>query len=163
MRACRILCFVRRGNEVSESEITEQMVMMMDLTLAGVSVLFSIVSAYIVALYFFLREAPFGLRMIAFLLFSLTFAFLCIFAANCFSHSASLQAALVELGQTETLSSVGRAAIKPGMIDRAALDHTIQVITWSGMALFYLALTYFTFLHNWRDHVPLLKPVRKSG
>ncbi len=145
---------------MNEAEITEQMVLMMDLTLAGVSVLFSIVSAYIVALYFFLRDAPFGLKLIAFVLFSLTFAFLCIFAANCFSHSASLHAALVELGETAALSPVGRSAIEPRFIDRAALDETIQTITWTGMTLFYLALTYFTFLHNWRDHVPLLKPVR---
>ncbi len=148
---------------MNEAEITEQMVLMMDLTLAGVSVLFSIVSAYIVALYFFLRESPLGLKLIAFLLFTLTFAFLCIFAANCFSHSASLQAALVELGQTTDLSAVGRAAIETRLIDRAALDETIQLITWIGMGLFYAALTYFTFLHNWRDHVPLLKPVRSTG
>ncbi len=147
---------------MNEAEITEQMVLMMDLTLAGVSVLFSIVSAYIVALYFFLRDAPLGLRLIAFLLFSLTFAFLCMFAANCFSHSASLQAALVELGNTTQLSAVGRSAIETRLVDRAALDETIQWVTWVGMALFYLALTYFTFLHNWRDHVPLLKPVRQN-
>jgi len=136
---------------VTEAEITEQMVMMMDLTLVGVSVFFSIVSAYILAIYYFLRRAPFGLKVTAFAFFSFTFAFLAIFAANCFSHAASLQAALAALGERTALSPVGLAATKDTLVDRDTLDQAIRAMTWAGMGTVYAALAWFTFLHSWRD------------
>lgn len=136
---------------MSEADITEQMVMMMDLTIAGISVFFSIVSAYIVALFYFLHKAPMGFRLIAFLFFSLTLLLLGIFAANCFGHAASLQAALVELGARSELSAVGRAAIRRGPADRAFLDELIRSLSWGGMALVFVTLGYFTFWHRWRD------------
>lgn len=126
------------------------MVMMMDLTLLGVSVFFSIVSAYIVALYFFLNRAPFGLKATAHIFFTLTIAFLAVFAANSFSHAASLQAAMVELGARTPLSPVGARAVEGGLGNRGALDVAIRSMSWAGMALVYGALTYFTFVHRWR-------------
>jgi hypothetical protein len=139
---------------MSEADITEQMVMMMDLTLAGVSVLFSIVSAYIVALFYLLNRAPFGLKMTAFAFFTLTMLFLAAFAANCFSHAASLQAALVELATATDVSPIGEAAVRDGLVDRSRLDQTIRWLSWAGMALIYAALTYFTFVHRWRRQAP---------
>lgn len=136
---------------MNEAEITSQIVQMMDLTLAGVSVFFSIVSAYIVALYYFLRHAPQGLKLTAFIFFTLTFVFLGVFAANCFSHAASLQAALIELGEVTELSAVGRKAVESGLVGRGVLDQSIRIISWAGMALIYGALTYFTFIHSWRE------------
>lgn len=135
---------------MNEAEITSQIVQMMDLTLLGVSVFFSIVSAYIVALYFFLRHAPQGLKLTAFAFFSLTFLFLGIFAANSFSHAASLQTALIELSRETELSAVGRKAVDSGLMGRGVLDEWIRTISWAGMALIYCALTYFTFFHSWR-------------
>lgn len=139
---------------MTEADITEQMVMMMDLTLVGVSVFFSIVSAYILAIYYFLRRAPAGLKLTAFAFFTFTFAFLAIFAANTFSHAAALQTALVELGGRTELSAVGRTATKQSLADREALDHTIRFMTWFGMGTVYAALTWFTFFHRWRDAAP---------
>lgn len=136
---------------MTEAEITEQMVMMMELTLTGVSVFFSIVSAYILALFYFLRRSPFGLRVTAFAFFSFTFAFLAIFAANCFSHAASLQTALVALGERGALSPVGLAATRDNLVGRGELDHAIRSMTWAGMATVYAALAWFTFFHRWRE------------
>jgi hypothetical protein len=136
---------------MSEADITEQMVMMMDLTLAGVSVFFSIVSAYIVALFYFLRKAPFGLRLTAFLFFSMTIGFLAVFAANSFSHAASLQDAIIALGNTQELSAIGKAATREGLVNRGVLDQAIRTMSWLGIGLVYAALTWFTFFHRWRE------------
>lgn len=134
---------------MSEAEITEQMVMMMDLTLTGVSVFFSIISAYIVALFYFLNRAPFGLKVTAFAFFTLTMLFLAVFAAGTFSHAAALQRGLIDLAATSEISPVAGAAVENGVADRGVLDRTIRSLTWMSMGLVYLALTYFTFFHRW--------------
>ncbi|MBI1366522.1 MAG: hypothetical protein GC153_11285 [Alphaproteobacteria bacterium] len=136
---------------MGEADITEQIVMMMDLTLAGISVFFSIVSAYIVALFYFLHRAPLGFRLVAFVFFSLTLLFLAAFAANCFTHAAALQEALVELSARQPLSAVGAAAVHHGPADRAFLDEVIRFMSWLGMGLVFATLAYFTFWHRWRD------------
>ncbi len=142
---------------MTEAEITEQMVMMMDLTLVGVSVFFSIVSAYIVALFYFLNRAPFGLKLTAYAFFTMTMAFLAVFAANSFSHAAGLQLALIELSKTTDLSPIGEIAVRSGVADRTALDQAIRAISWAGMGLVYATLTYFTFVHRWRALAPAVK------
>jgi hypothetical protein len=73
-----------------------------------------------------------------------------VFAANSFSHAASLQAALVALGEAGGLSPVGAAATTRSLVDRGVLDEAIRTISWLGMALVYAALTYFTFFHRWK-------------
>jgi len=134
---------------MSEADITEQMTAMMELTLSGISVFFTIVSAYTVALFYFLGRAPSGLKVTAFGFFSLTILFLAIFAYNSFNHAAALREALVELGATADLSAVGEKAIGAGAYGRGELDKMIRGMMWLGMALVYLALFYFTFFHRW--------------
>jgi hypothetical protein len=134
---------------VTEAEITEQMVMMMDLTLSGISVFFTIVSAYTVALFYFLGRAPIGLKATAFGFFTLTLLFLAIFALNSFQHAGALQSALVALGAEGSLSPVGRRAVEPGWLARGIVDQAIRALIWTGMALVYFALAYFTFFHRW--------------
>ena len=134
---------------MSEADITEQMTMMMDLTLAGISVFFTIVSAYTVALFYFLGRAATGLKLTAFGFFTLTLLFLAIFAYNSFNHAAALREALVELGATTDLSAVGDKAIGEGVYGRGELDKLIRGMMWLGMGLVYVALLYFTFFHDW--------------
>jgi len=134
---------------MSEAEITGQMTAMMDLTLSGISVFFTIVSAYTVALFYFLGRAPIGLKATAFSFFSLTMLFLAIFAYNSFNHAAALREALVELSKISDLSAVGRKAVGAGVYGRGELDKMIRAMMWLGMSLVYLALFYFTFFHRW--------------
>jgi hypothetical protein len=134
---------------MSEADITSQMTAMMDLTLNGISVFFTIVSAYTVALFYFLGRAPIGLRITAFAFFSLTMLFLSIFAFNSFNHASALREALVELGRATDLSAVGRKAIGEGVYGRGELDKLIRGMMWLGMGLVYLALCHFTFIHRW--------------
>ncbi len=134
---------------MSEGEITEQIVMMMELTLVGVSVFFSIVSAYIVALFYFLRRAPMGLKITAFTFFSLILLFLGVFAAGAFNHAIALHDALLEMSKAGTLSSVGDAVVEQRMVGRAAIDTTIRLMSWFALVLVFTVLGYFTFIHRW--------------
>jgi hypothetical protein len=134
---------------MSEADITEQMTMMMELTLSGISVFFTIVSAYTVALFYFLARAPIALKLTAFGFFTLTLLFLAIFAFNSFNHAAALREALVELGGVTDLSAVGDKAIGAGVYGRGDLDKLIRGMMWLGMGLVYVALFYFTFFHKW--------------
>ncbi len=143
---------------MNEADITEQMVMMMDLTLSGISVFFTIVSAYTVALFYFLGRAPAGLKSTAFGFFTLTLLFLAIFAFNSFNHAAALREALVELGSATVLSPVGQKAIGAGVYGRGELDKLIRGVMWLGMGLVYVALFYFTFVHHWPD-----RSIRRAG
>lgn len=134
---------------MTEAEITEQMTMMMELTLSGISVFFTIVSAYTVALFYFLGRSSVGLKLTAHCFFTLTLLFLAIFAYNSFNHASALREALVDLGGAQDLSAVGEKAIGAGVYGRGDMDKLIQGMMWLGMGLVYLALTYFTFVHRW--------------
>lgn len=134
---------------MTEADITEQMTMMMELTLTGISVFFTIVSAYTVALFYFLGRASMGLKLTAFGFFSLTLLFLAIFAYNSFNHAEALREALVELGAATDLSAVGDKAIGAGVYGRGDLDKLIRGMMWLGMGLVYAALFIFTFFHKW--------------
>ena len=140
---------------MTEAEITEQMTAMMELTLNGISVFFTIVSAYTVALFYFLGRAPASLKITAFGFFSLTILFLAVFAYNSFNHAAALREALVELSHTIDLSPIGEKAVGAGVYGRGDLDKLIRGMMWLGMGLVYLALFHFTFFHRW--------PTRDSG
>lgn len=148
---------------MTEAEITEQMVMMMELTLSGISVFFTIVSAYTVALYYFLHRAPVGLKLTAFGFFTLTLIFLAAFAVNSFSHAAGLQEALIDLGSRGRLSPVGERALGSGVLARGFIDEMIRAMTWIGMALVYLALFHFTFFHRWPSRPAKPAPGQQSG
>ncbi|MFN3961153.1 MAG: hypothetical protein ACK4NP_14765 [Parvularculaceae bacterium] len=136
---------------MTEADITEQMTMMMELTLSGISVFFTIVSAYTVALFYFLGRASMGLKLTAFGFFSLTLLFLAVFAYNSFNHAEALREALVELGATTDLSAVGDKAIGSGVYGRGDIDKMIRGMMWLGLGLVYVAMFFFTFFHRWRD------------
>lgn len=134
---------------MTEADITEQMTMMLELTLSGISVFFTIVSAYTVALFYFLGRASMSLKLTAFGFFSLTILFLAIFAYNSFNHAQALREALVELGAAADLSAVGDKAIGAGVYGRGDLDKLIRGMMWLGMCLVYVALFFLTFFHKW--------------
>jgi hypothetical protein len=134
---------------MTEADITQQIVMMMDLTINGTAVFFSMISAYIVALFFFIHRAPFALKFVAFLFFTLACAFLMLFMRGTFDHAHALQDALVELSKQGALSPVGKAAIARG-IDAGNIDATLQQVMWGALGFVYLALLYLTFIRRWK-------------
>ena len=135
---------------MSEGEITGQIVQMMDMTINGTGLFVSMVSAYIVAIFFFLRRAPFIMKTVALLFFTLAAAFLMLFMRGTFDHAHALQAALVELSKHQELSPVGKAAIARG-VGAESIDLTIQNVMVGALGLVYLTLFYLTFLHRWKN------------
>jgi hypothetical protein len=134
---------------MTEADITGQLVQMMDMTINGTGLFFSMISAYIVAIFFFLHRAPVIMKLVGFLFFSLAAAFLMLFMRGTFDHSHALQAALVELSQRGDLSPVGKAAMARG-IGAEGIDATIQQVMFGALGLVYLTLFYLTFLHRWK-------------
>ena len=61
---------------MTEADVIEQMVEYQDILLNGVQVFFTVVSAYVVAVWVFLRHAGFGLRLFSFFFLTARFFFL---------------------------------------------------------------------------------------
>ncbi|MFO1186384.1 MAG: hypothetical protein U1E87_02350 [Alphaproteobacteria bacterium] len=135
---------------MTEAEITEQIVMMMDMTISGLAVFFSMISAYIVALFFFIHRAPIVLKLVAFVFFTLAVGFLLVFMRGTFDHSDALLAALADLDKAGTLGPVGKAALARG-VGPQSVDAMIQNVMLGGLALVYLALIYLTFFRRWNN------------
>ena len=133
---------------MTEADFTEQIVMTMELFLLGVSVLFTLMSAYVVALYFFLRRAGIALRVWAFAFLSFTIALLGVYSVGANRHNIGLRRGLEDLAAREGLSPLGTMAIEA----QADLVNsvTIQSLWVIGLAL-YAALAYLTFLHRWPE------------
>ena len=82
---------------MSEAELADQITQMMSITLQGIGVVFSIVSAYVVALYYFLYRAPVVLKISGFVFFTLIGALLVFFMLGAFDHGAAINQALADL------------------------------------------------------------------
>ena len=134
---------------MSEAEIADQITQMMNVTLQGMGVAFSVVSAYVVALYYFLYRAPLILKLGSFLFFTLVIAFLGFFTIGVFDHGEAITRALAELAQKGSLSPIGQAALQRGSLGPGSIDEKLRWIIEAGFGIVYVALFYLTFFHRW--------------
>jgi len=141
---------------MQESDIINQITQMMGVTLQGIGVVFSIVSAYVVALYYFLYRAPMILRLGAFLFFSLISVILFVFTKGAFEHGAALIQGLQDIAATQHhLSAVGQAALERGgaltsdWLSVSSVDADLRLVITASLALVYVTLFYLTFFHRW--------------
>jgi hypothetical protein len=134
---------------MTELEVLAQIDQLLDLFLQGVSVVFAIVSAYLTALWYFLRAAPFLFRLLAFSFLTLVFSLLGMFIGACYAVYIGVAGSLRGLAARNELT-----VLEPlyGLID-------VQEVAWlpfhvsvaavvtisSGLAI-YAALAYFTFI-----------------
>lgn len=132
---------------MTEADVIPLLVEFMHVLLAGISIYFTIVSAYVVGLYAFLARAHVLLKAVAFLFFTLVFFFLMQFnyGAGLFQRGlvdtlAELQASGVEL------SAAGQTALDSA---RDGLNQKVRMVMWLGSAATYLSLFYLTFFHSW--------------
>ena len=133
---------------VTEAEVTYQITVMMELFFVAISVLFTVVSAYIVGLYWFLRSTGLVLKATAFSFFTLTLVLIGVNGIGIFRHMPSLNLALQDIGTRHDLSPIGTMAIEPVAFD--IFDAT-AIGVGALACLIYLALFYLTFLHRWHD------------
>lgn len=135
---------------MTEGEVVEQMVGYMSLLLAGVSIIFTVVSTYIVALNYFVGDAMLVARVGAFAFVSLILTLLLVLMVGAESVHAGLVARLVELQSADALSAAGRAALENAS---GGIDGLVRSLLWIGMISVFLVLAYMTFIHRWKPDV----------
>jgi hypothetical protein len=146
---------------MSEGEVVEQLVEFTNILMVAVSLIFSIVSAYIVALNYFIGSANFVARLGSFLFITLILGLLVATMMGAQSTHLGLISRLQELAADGELSAAGRAILANAAPEGPAaegfsIDGLIRSFVWIGLVFVYLALTYLTFLHRWTpDAIPV--------
>lgn len=144
---------------MSEADVIQEIVEFTNILLFGISVLFSIISAYVVALNYFVGEAPFPGKAASFAFVSLILGLLALVMMGAEQNHAGLMARLVELRDAGQLTAAGKAVLKdaiapgnPGGGNRE-IDALIRFGIWAGLAAVYCGLFYLTFIHRWKPDV----------
>ena len=99
---------------MTEGEVVEQSIEYMGLVVLGMSLIFSVVSAYVVALNYFVGEAMFSARLGAYTFVSLILALLLVVIVGAQNTHTGLIARLVELDAAG--ASTRSAAASPAVI-----------------------------------------------
>ena len=127
---------------MSEADGIEQLVEYMNVLMMGVSVFFTIVSAYVVALYAFLARAGFFLKLFAFAFFTAAIGFLIVFFLGAQTQHEGLLQTLFLIEQTHGLSPAGEAALANSA---GGIDARIETVMWAVGLGFYIAAFFLTF------------------
>lgn len=135
---------------MTEAEVVEQTVEYMSLLLFGVSLIFSVVSAYIVALNYFVGDAMFTAKLGAFAFVSLILTLLMVVMIGAQTTHAGLIARLAALEAAGQLTEAGRAVLANS---QNGVDGIVRMLLWVGMLTVFGALAYMTFLHRWKADV----------
>lgn len=142
---------------MSEADVVQELVEFTNILLAGVSLIFSIVSAYVVALNYFIGSANLAARLASFAFMTLIFGMLMVVMMGAQDTHAGLIARLQELQTLGQLTAAGRALLVNaapewvGVVThhRYSIDEIVRVCVWVGLGFVYLGLAYLTFLHKW--------------
>jgi len=141
---------------MTEAEVVEQLVNFTNLLLAGVSVFFTVISAYVAALNYFIGSASILARALAFLFISAILAMLASIMLGAQLMHDGLIARLYEIKDEAGLSAAGRAALtNAGAADTAgtSIDTIVRFGVWGVMGLVGIVFLYLTFLHRWKPDV----------
>jgi hypothetical protein len=135
---------------MSEGEVIEQMIEYMSLLLLGVSLIFTVVSAYIVALNYFVGEALLTARLGAFAFISLILVLLLVVMVGAENLHTGLVERLRAIEAAGALSDAGRAALRNAS---NGTDQIVRALLWLGMISVYGVLAYMTFIHRWKPDI----------
>ena len=136
---------------MSEPELMQGVFSSIQVVISLFSTFFTLVSAYIAGLYFFLNRAPMALKLLAFFLLSIGLIFL--------AGAAITQQRL----QVELLAAWAKISSATIAVD-AVLRNPLPILPPLGWSLYeiglhigwltslcaYLALGYMTFFHRWK-------------
>jgi hypothetical protein len=156
---------------MSEGEVVEQLVEYTNILLVGVSLIFSIVSAYVVALNYFIGSANFMARLGSFAFVTLILGMLMVVLMGAQATHAGLIDRLLEIEANGELTAAGRAVLSNAIPDWAAdaperglsIDAIVRICVWIGLVFVYLALAYLTFVHKWTpDAIPVTIEQRRA-
>jgi uncharacterized integral membrane protein len=146
---------------MTEGEVVEQLVQFTNILLSGVGLIFSIVSAYVVALNYFIGQANFAARLATFAFMTLVLGMLIMVMLGAQDTHIGLVARLRELESQHQLTAAGRAFLYNstpewvGLIThrRYSIDDIVRTCVWAGLGFVYFGLLYLTFLHRWSPDV----------
>ncbi|MEZ5996730.1 MAG: hypothetical protein R3C25_13365 [Hyphomonadaceae bacterium] len=149
---------------MSEGEVLQDLVEFTNILLAGVTLIFSVVSAYVVALNYFIGSSNFLARLGSFAFVTLVLGMLVFVMMGAQATQAGLVERLHEIDAEGQLTAAGRAVIANatpewvGMVtgNNYSIDSIVRLCVWAGLGFVYLALAYLTFLHRWSpDAIPV--------
>lgn len=133
---------------MTEAEILANAIQAGQAATAILSLFFAIVSAYIVGLYLFLHKAPFGLRLMAFVLLTISMLAMGALAWNMQYMGEGMHNAWLKLPQKST----GLDVLGPPIVVESIFLDGRMAAAWAGWVLdgfVYLALAYLTFIYRW--------------
>jgi hypothetical protein len=150
---------------MSEAEVIGELVEFTNILLAGVSLIFSIVSAYVVALNYFIGSSNLLARIGSFAFVTLILGMLTVVMLGAQVTHIGLIDRLHELQAQGQLTAAGRAVLanaEPEWVGaitgrRYSIDGIVRACVWSGLLFVYAALAYLTFVHHWRPDVVNVK------
>lgn len=142
---------------MSEGEVVSELVEFTNILLAGVSVFFTVISAYIAALNYFIAAAGWMARLFAFLFVSLILAMLMAVLFGARQVHNGLTERLAELNAAGELSAAG-AAVYGNAARRfeafqglqLSVDEAVLIGVCAAAGFVYLALAFLTFVYRWR-------------
>lgn len=133
---------------MSEAEILVLRGGITGLVITVVSVSFGMISAYIAGLWLFLKDAPFALRTLAFLLLSAGLVFMGAIAWGLHELLLSTDRAWAKLDVTVTeIADFG--GFRPPFLGGLSLYEASAGLGFVAFAGIYLALAYMTFVYRW--------------
>jgi len=141
---------------MSEAEVVEQLVQFTNLLLAGVSVFFTVISAYVAALNYFIGGANFMARLAAFVFVNFVLAMLALVMLGAQNVQDGLIARLREIQDESGLSAAGRAVLANSAVRDAGgftIDALVRYGVWGVIGLVVVVLAYLTFVHRWKAEV----------
>lgn len=146
---------------MTEGEVVEQLVHFTDTLLLGVSLIFSVVSAYVVALNYFIGQANFMARLASFAFMTLVLGMLLVTMMGAGATHSGLVARLHELSGEGRLTVAGQALLTNAAPDARwavlgqaySIDEIIRLCVLAGLGMVYFALAYLTFIHSWKPDV----------
>ena len=136
--------------EMTFGELTQGRIDAASFILSLFSMFFTICSAYIAALYFFLGVAPFPLRLLAFFVLSMSFLFL---GGMAFTISDLVEVVISNWERADIpLSS--QQAVREWLAHLGGSFEFYYVgalLGWGCAFIVYLALAYLTFGYRWKQ------------
>lgn len=155
---------------MTEAEVVAALVEFTNILMVGVSLIFSIVSAYVVALNYFIGSSNLMARFASFTFITLVLGMLVATVMGAQTTHLGLVARLHELNAEGALTAAGEAVLANATPEwagaltgnRYSVDDLIRLSVWVGLGFVYLALAYLTFLHRWTpDAIPVSIEERK--
>lgn len=136
---------------MSESELLQALYASIQVIISLFSMFVTIVSAYVVGLYWFLKQAPLALRLLAFLLLSIGLAFLGGAAAVQQTAQDAIFAAWHKLPNPSIPAHVLLNPLPVSEIRGIPIRIVGIALGWGAAISVYVSLAFMTFVYRWSD------------